>query len=60
MDARLAVMTAGERQDFDRAFVRANPIWAKGFREMGPVSPLGRAAFQQFAIEVVSLPQTAL
>ena len=44
-------MTAQERQDFDQAFLRANPIWAKMFRETGPVSPLGRAAFQQFAVE---------
>lgn len=51
VEARLAAMTAQERQDFDQAFLRANPIWAKMFREKGPVSPLGRAAFQQFAVE---------
>ncbi len=51
VEARLAAMTAQERQDFDQAFLRANPIWAKTFRETGPVSPLGRAAFQQFAVE---------
>jgi hypothetical protein len=51
VEARLAAMTAQERQDFDQAFVRANPIWAKAFRETGPVSPLGRAAFQQFAVD---------
>ncbi len=55
--ARLAAMTAQERQDFDRAFMRANPIWAKAFRETGPVSPLGRAAFLQFAIERLLDPE---
>lgn len=51
VEARLAAMTAQEREDFDQAFARANPVWAKTFLEMGPVSPLARAAFQQFAAE---------
>jgi len=57
VEAKLATMTAQERQDFDQAFLRANPIWAKAFRETGPVSPLGRAAFQQFAVERLLDPE---
>jgi len=51
VEARLAALTASEREDFDQAFVRANPIWAKPYRASGLSSPLVRAAFQQFAAE---------
>jgi hypothetical protein len=57
VEAKLAAMTDRERQDFDQAFLRANPIWAKTFRETGLVSPLGRAAFQQFAVERLLDPE---
>ena len=51
VEERLAALNAPERQDFDRAFLRSQPIWAKAFREGGSSSPLARAAFQQFAAE---------
>jgi hypothetical protein len=51
VEERLAALSAPERQDLDRAFIRSQPIWAKGFREGGSASPLARAAFQQFAAE---------
>ena len=49
VEARLAAMTGQERAAFDQAFTRANPIWAKSYRDAGLASPMLRAAFQTFA-----------
>ena len=50
VEARLAAMTDQEREAFNQAFIQANPIWAKSYRESGLTSPMLRAAFQTFAI----------
>ena len=49
VEARLAGMTGQERAAFDQAFTRANPIWAKSYRDAGLASPMLRAAFHTFA-----------
>ena len=49
--ARLAMMTTQERETFDQAFIRANPIWGKTYQEGKPASPLVHTAFQRFAAE---------
>ena len=49
IEMRLAVLSSHEREAFDQAFIRANPIWGKTYREGEPGNPLVRAAFQQFA-----------
>ncbi len=55
--ARLVAMTAREREAFDQAFVRANPIWGKTYQEGKPASPLAHTAFQRFAAERLLDPE---
>ena len=56
LDEHLAQLSTQQRHDLDQTFMAHHPIWARKFREFGPVTPLVRAAFQTFAVEQLLPP----
>ncbi len=57
IEMRLAALSSHEREAFDQAFIRANPIWGKTYRGGESGNPLVRTAFQQFAAERLLDPE---
>lgn len=56
IEERLAALLPPKREAFNQAFVQANPIWAKLYRDTGLASPMLRAAFQAFAASRLLTP----